>query len=108
EGEVVDALTLLRGAERERGEDLSLAACEQAGAVGARVDADLDLDRPDLLGAATVWAPLLDGDLLPHEVLVDRLARLLDLRAGLRVLRGRQGLACLRVKPGNPRRGPDG
>jgi len=56
EGEVVDALPLLRGAERERREDLRLAAREQAGAVCARVDADLDLDRPDLLRAATVWA----------------------------------------------------
>src|SRR5205814_8736782 len=79
EGEVVDALPLLRGAERERRQDLRLAAREQAGAVGTRVDADLDLDRPDLLGAATVRAALVDGDLLPHEILVDRLAGLLDL-----------------------------
>src|SRR5439155_26751406 len=86
EGEVVDALPLLRGAERERGEDLRLAAREQAGAVGTRVDADLDLDRPDLLGPTTVRAALVDGDLLPHQILVDRLARLLDLRARLRVL----------------------
>src|SRR5205823_4582914 len=76
EGEVVDALPLLRGAEREGGEDLRLAAREQAGAVGTRVDADLDLDRPDLLGAAAVRAALVDGDLLPHEILVDRLAGL--------------------------------
>ena len=59
-------------------EDLRLAALEQAGAVRARVDADLDLDRPDLLGAAAVRAALVDGDLLADEVLVDRLARLLD------------------------------
>ncbi|HTZ04647.1 MAG TPA: hypothetical protein VMB53_02730 [Gaiellaceae bacterium] len=97
EGEVVDALTLLRGAERERGEDLRLAALEQAGAVGARIDADLDLDRADLLGAAPVGAALLDGDLLPDDVLVDRLARLLHVRARRRVLRGRQRLAGLRV-----------
>src|SRR5581483_3023308 len=85
EGEVVDALPLLRGAERERREDLRLAAREQAGAVRARVDADLDLDRPDLLRAAPVGAALVDGDLLPDEVLVDRLARLLDvlLRQGV-------------------------
>src|SRR5205814_3198102 len=75
EGEVVDALPLLRGAERERREDLRLAALEKAGAVCARVDADLDLDRADLLGASAVRPPLVDGDLLADEVLVDRLAR---------------------------------
>src|SRR5438105_4296524 len=37
-----------------RGEDLCLAAREQAGAVCPRVDADLDLDRPDLLRPAAV------------------------------------------------------
>ena len=54
-------------------EDLRLAAREQAGAVRARVDADLDLDRPDLLRAAAVRPPLVDRDLLADEVLVDRL-----------------------------------
>src|SRR5262249_53389657 len=83
EGEIVDPLAFLRRAERERRQDLRLAAREQAGAVRTRVDAHLDLDRPDLLSAATVRAPLVDGDLLPHEVLVDRFARLLDLRLGL-------------------------
>src|SRR5207245_2556244 len=68
EGEVVDPLPLLRGAERERGEDLRLATREQAGAMRARVDADLDLDRANLLRPAAVRAPLVDGDLLPHEV----------------------------------------
>src|SRR5581483_5892439 len=82
EGEVVDALTLLRSAERQRGEDLRLAAREQTGAVRTRVDADLDLDRADLLRAAPVGAALVDRDLLPDEVLVDRVARLLDVRAG--------------------------
>src|SRR5690242_5356475 len=83
EGEVVDPLPLLRGAERERREDLRLAAREQAGAVGARVDADLDGDRPDVLRAAAVGAALVDRDLLPDEILVDRVAGLLDLRLGL-------------------------
>jgi hypothetical protein len=72
EGEVVDALPLLRGAERERRQDLRLAAREQAGAVRARVDADLDRDRTDVLRSAAVRAALLDRDLLPDEVLVDR------------------------------------
>src|SRR5207248_8088918 len=77
ERQVVDPLALLGGAEGERRQDLRLAAREQAGAVRTWVDADLDLDRPDLLGAAAVRAALVDGDLLADEVLVDRLARLL-------------------------------
>src|SRR5205823_13403101 len=98
EGEVVDALPLLRGAERERREDLRLAALEEAGAVCARVDADLDLDRPDFLGAAAVRPPLVDGDLLADEALVDRLARLLDVRPRDRVLRRpRDRLAACRI-----------
>src|SRR5581483_521629 len=100
EGEVVDALPLLRGAERERAEDLRLAAREEAGAVRARVDADLNLDRTDLLGAAAVRTALLDGDLLADHVLVDRLARLLHVRARRRVLRARLRLARLRVDHG--------
>ena len=78
ERQVVDPLALLRGAERERREHLRLAAREQAGAVRTRVDADLDLDRADLLGAAAVRATLVDRDLLADEVLVDRLGGLLD------------------------------
>src|SRR5205823_6481773 len=78
ERQVVDPLAFLRGAERERREHLRLAAREQAGAVGTRVDADLALDRPDLLRAATVRTTLVDGDLLADEVLVDRLRGLLD------------------------------
>ncbi len=72
--------------------------------MGAGVDADLDLDRPDLLGAAPVGTALVDGDLLPHEVLVDRLARLLDLRLGLRVLRGGQRLARVGIDRSAPDR----
>ena len=80
EREVVDPLALLGGAEGEQRQDLRLAAREQAGAVRPRADGDLALDRADLLGAAPVRAPLLDGDLLPHEVLVDRLGRTLHVR----------------------------
>src|SRR5213079_43506 len=57
---------------------MRLAAREQTGAVRARVDADLDLDRADLLGAAAVGSPLVDRDLLADEILVDRLGGLLD------------------------------
>ena len=62
------------------------AAREEAGAVRARRDADLDRDRPDLLGAAAVGAALVDRDLLADEVLVDRVGRLLDARLRERVL----------------------
>src|SRR5579862_53290 len=100
EGEVVDALPLLRSTERERAEDLRLAAREQAGAVCTRVDADLDLDRADLLGAAAVGPPLVDGDLLPDHVLVDRLARLLDVRLRRRVLGTGLRLAAIGIDHG--------
>ena len=78
EREVVDALPLLRGAEREQAHDLRLAAGEERGPVHARRDRDLALDRADLLGAATVRPALLDRDLLADDVLVDRLRRALD------------------------------
>ncbi len=78
EREVVDALPLLGRAEREQRQDLGLAAREQRGAVGARRHVDLTGDRADLLRAAAVGPPLLDGDLAPHEILVDRIDRLLD------------------------------
>src|SRR5438105_10740340 len=78
EREVVDPLAFLRRAEREGRQHLRLAAREEAGAVCTRVDADLDLDRTDLLGAAAVGPPLVDRDLLADEILVDRLGRLLD------------------------------
>ena len=44
----------------------------------SRRDADLARDLADVLGASTVGPPLVDGDLLPDELLVDRLGRLLD------------------------------
>jgi hypothetical protein len=78
QGEVVDPLPLLGGAEREQGEDLRLAAGEDRRAVRPRRDVDLAADRPDLLGAATVGATLLDRDLATDEILVDRLGRLLQ------------------------------
>jgi hypothetical protein len=92
ERQVVDPLAFLRRAERERRQHLRLATREQAGAVCARVDADLDLDRPDLLGAAAVGATLVDRDLPADECLVDRVDRLLDELLGERVL---DGLAAL-------------
>ncbi len=85
--QVVDPLLLLRGAERAEREDLRLAAREERGAVRPGRDADLGRDRPDLLRAASVRPALVDGDLLADEVLVDRVGRLLDVRAGDRVLR---------------------
>ena len=49
-------------------------------------DADLAVDRADLVRAAPVRAPLLDRDLLADEVLVDRLGRPLDELLRQRVL----------------------
>ena len=50
-----------------------------------RCEADLDVDRPDLLRATTVGPALVDGDLLADDVLVDRVGRVLDprLRGGV-------------------------
>src|SRR5205814_3867749 len=97
EGEVVDALPLLRGAERERGEDLRLAAREQAEAVSTRVDADLDVDRADLLRTTPVETALLDRDLLADEVLVDPLRRALHVLLRERVLDRRLALGGRRA-----------
>ncbi len=99
EREVVDPLTLLGRAEREQGHDLRLAPREQRGAVGSGGHADLALDRADLVGRAAVRPALLDGDLLPNELLVDRLGRTLDELAREAVLDGR----CVSVD----RRRPD-
>jgi hypothetical protein len=89
EREVVDPLTFLGGAEGAERQDLRLAAREQAGAVRPRCEADLDVDRANLLRAPTVGPALVDGDLLPDDVLVDRVGRLLDpcLRRGVLVVR---------------------
>ncbi len=78
EGEVVDPLPLLRGAERQQRQDLRLPALEEARAVRARADTHLALDRADLLRVATVGPVLLDRDLAAHDLLVDRLGRALD------------------------------
>ena len=101
EREVVDPLALLGGAEREQRHDLRLPAREQAGAVRARADGDLALDRADLLGAAPVRAPLLDGDLLADEVLVDRLGRPLHVLLRQRVLDRRPSPSTVAGPTGN-------
>ena len=97
EREVVDPLALLRGAEREQRHDLRLAAGEERRAVRARADRHLDLDRADLRLGAAVRTPLVDRDLLADEVLVDRLARLADVRFVSESLRARPR----RRPPGN-------
>ena len=48
--------------------------------------ADLARDFADVLGGSPVGTPLVDGDLLADEVLVDRLGRLLHELLGQRVL----------------------
>src|SRR5204863_983818 len=80
EAEVVQAHLLARGAEGGDAQDLRLAALEQAGAVGARQDAGLDLERTDLLRRAAVRALLVDGDALAHDPLLERVEG--ELRAG--------------------------
>ena len=77
EREVVDPLALLGGAE---GEDMICVwpRVKSADPCVRGADAHLALDRADLLGAAAVRAPLVDGDLLADEVFVDRVGGLLD------------------------------
>src|ERR671919_300269 len=77
ERQVVDPLALLRRAQRQQGHDLRLPAGEERRAVRPRRDGDLALDRADLLRAPPVRAPLLDRDLAPDELLVERLGRAL-------------------------------
>ena len=60
--------------------------------MGARRDADLALDRADLLGAASVGTTLVDRDLLTDEILVDRLGRTLHVLLRDRVLDRRLAL----------------
>ena len=96
-GEVVDLLPLLHRAEREQRHDLRLPAREEPGPVRARAHAHLALDRADLLRGAAVRPPLLDRDLLPDEILVDRLARALDVLPRLRVLHRRLALGRRRA-----------
>ena len=82
--------------QREQAHDLRLAALEERRAVRARSDADLTGHVADVLHGGR-RAALVDGDLLPHEPLVDRLGgplhellrqRVLDHRA-VAVHRGR-------------------
>src|SRR5204863_1852069 len=78
ERQVVDPLAFLRRAKGEEGHDLRLPTGEESRAVRAWRDGALRLDRPDLVGRATVGPPLLDGDLVADEPLVGRLRGLLD------------------------------
>ena len=86
--QVVDPLALLGRAEGERAEDLRLAAREQAGAVRARVEADLERDSRMSSVPRPSGALALDGDLLADQILVDRLRGLLDVALRERVLHG--------------------
>src|SRR4051794_7255964 len=89
--ERVQAHLFARGAEGDHGEGLGLAAGEQRRAVRARQRLDLDGDRPDLLLGAAVRALLADRDALADDPLLQRVERLLGLRAvfGVRVGLGR-------------------
>ena len=90
EPEVVQAHLLARRAERDDRQRLRLAAREQRGAVRARQDADLGVDRPDLGLGAAVRALLVDGDALADEVLLELVERELGPAAVLRVGLGRR------------------
>ena len=81
----VDPLDVRGRAERGDGQRLGLTAREQTRAVGARHEADLDRDRPDVRQAAAV-----DPDALVEHDPADRL--LLD--------QAEQGLADSRLTPG--------
>src|SRR5437016_4999351 len=94
EGEIVDPLTLLGGAQREQRHDLRLPAAEERRAVRARRDADLARDRANVLRSTSVRAALVDGDLLADQVLVDRVGCTLEELLRHRVLRGGLSLGC--------------
>ena len=86
--ERVQAHLLARGAKRRDAECLRLPAREQRRAVRARRHRDLDRDRTDLFGAASVRALLLDRDALADERLLELVERPLRIRPGLGVGRG--------------------
>src|SRR6266566_4573594 len=67
-----------------------LPAREEARAVHARRNADLAVDRANLLRTAAVGPVLVHRDLAAYELLVDRFGRLLDVVLRHRVLRGRR------------------
>ena len=67
------------GAQHGRHQGLRLAALEQGRAVRARQQADLALDRPQVLGAAAV-GPLAVEDQLADDPLLDRAEGGLDPR----------------------------
>ncbi len=81
--ERTDQLLIARRAEGEGREHLGLTAGEQRGAVGAREEAGLHVDRPNVLRAAAVRAALVLDDDLAHQALLDAVHDLFDLRAGV-------------------------
>ena len=85
----VDALLVRGRAERGDGQHLGLAAGEQAGAVGARQDADLDRDLAELGQAAAVHADaLVEGQLAGGLLLDEAEQALADARLAAGGLRG--------------------
>ena len=95
------------GAQHGGDQGLGLAALEQRRAVGAGQQADLALDRPQVLGPAAV-GPLAVEDQLADDPLLDRAEGGLDPRRGdRRIRRHRAGgrLAAVRARP-RPRARP--
>ena len=77
----VDPLDVRGRAEGRDGQGLGLAAGEQAGAVGARHEPDLDRDRPDVVEAAAVDADALVEDEPADGLLLDQVEQALATRA---------------------------
>ncbi len=79
----VHALGIAGGAEGEQRKGLRLAAREEGRTVRTRHEAHFAGDRPDLVGAAAVGAPFLDGDAPPDDVSLELGEGPLDLRHAL-------------------------
>ena len=103
----VDALDVRGRAERRDRQDLGLAAGEQAGAVGARQEADLDRDLAQLGQAAAVHPDALVEGELAGGLLVDEAEQALaDARLAAGGLEQRLAVATGRGWPGTSRRSP--
>ena len=101
----VDPLDVRGRAERGDGQRLRLAAGEQARAVGARQEADLDRDRSDVGQAAAVDADALVDDDPADGLLLDEAEEALaDARLAASRLEQRVGVAALPLARGRRRR----
>ena len=84
----VDALLVVRGAERDGHQRLRLAAGEERRAVGPRQHAGLDRDRPDRVGVPAVDPLALVEHLRAHDAVLDLLELVADVAGLVRELDG--------------------